>query len=304
MLINPCHITGKETLVRTNLHTHAGTYGPCGKIDIDTVLDAYIKCEYGAVCISNHEYEKLITDVPYQRTDITLLHGYEYTRTVHMLCIGTDRIGPEGDRCQETIDVTTTDGGFTVLCHPNWVKEWSFSKERILTLRGYTGIEIVNGSIDNGRIRSDQGRSNAPEAFDLALSNGKLCWCFGNDDFHNWWNIARAWNMVNSPNNATAVTNAFKNGNFYASTGLILQKSILLNDKIIVKAAGLHGFQDKNHYVFIGKNGNILYEQITDEDAVYPLSGNESYVRVEVTNTAGHMLYTQPFYDKTLLKFL
>jgi len=52
-------------------------------------------------------------------------------------------------------------------------------------LKGYTGIEIFDSVIY--RLN---GSGLATDAWDFLLSQGKLVWKFGDDDFHRWYDLA------------------------------------------------------------------------------------------------------------------
>ena len=307
MYRNPLAGCTEDTLFQqSSFHTHAGT-GPntCGSLPIDEVIAEYHRMRYGVVALTNHN---LYSDpAPHRLTDVLVLGGYEYSRAVHICCIGAQAIVV--DDHQGAIDSALSEGGFCVLCHPNWMKEYSFSKELLASLHGFLGLEIYNGSIDvdlkrnkefNGEKSAPEiacnGRNNAPEAYDFVLSQGRLCWCFGNDDFHRWYMLARCWNNVFCEREAGAVQNALIAGRFYVSTGLVLREMTLKDDRLRVAVRNASGFVDLYRYRFVGRFGETLAET-TGECGQYRLRGDELYVRVEVTASNGHMLYTQPVYD-------
>lgn len=294
MFINPYqNVNGN--CQRSSFHTHAGT-GPntCGAYEIDDVLSVYQELDYGAICISNHD---VYTDpAPYAHHGICLLKGYEYTHDIHIVCVNTDKVCHGS--YQEAIDSCLSDKGFAILCHPNWQREWYLPKETVDRLHGFMGIEIYNGSIDCGAIRYEDsnGRCNASNMFDYILSQGRLIWCFGNDDFHRWWMMAITWNMIYAERNENDIVEAVKKGRFYVSTGLRLEYMTLNEDRINISVINNEGYKDIYWYRFIGKDGNILSE-VKSETASYEIKGNEMYIRVEVMSSSGKMLYTQPIYD-------
>lgn len=304
MFINPYEgIDLLKGYQRVNFHTHAGT-GPntCGSIALDDVISEYQRLGYGGLCVSNHN--KYTDPTTYQnRYDLCLLDGYEYTvKNTHMLCIGTKQVVLNSP--QDAINSAINDGGFAIICHPNWKFDWSFPKDLLDTLHGFVGIEIYNGSIDTGPVwnrEGSNGRCNAPEAFDYLLSSGRLCWCFGNDDFHRWWYLGRAWNMVFSDRTREGIAASVKKGAFYVSTGLILENFELKQNCLYVKARNSDAYHDTYQYRFIGKDGKIL-QQCSASESQFVLSEDELYVRVEVMNTAGKMLYTQPVYSDAVFR--
>ncbi|MHC1750394.1 MAG: PHP domain-containing protein [Cellulosilyticaceae bacterium] len=287
MFVNPYQNVG-EKCQRSSFHTHIGT-GPntCGAYEIDEVLKVYKELDYGAICISNHN---LYTDpAPYAHHGMCLFKGYEYTSDIHMVCLNSH---------QEAIDSCIQDGGFVILCHPNWLKEWSLSKTMVDELSGFAGIEIYNGSVDCGPIwdKDSNGRCNASNMFDYILSKGRLIWCFGNDDFHRWWMMAITWNMIYADKNEEDIMRAIREGAFYVSTGLRLEFMIMNEERIKISVINNEGFKDIYRYRFIGQYGQLLSE-VVSENASYQIRGDEMYIRVEVTSSSGKMLYTQPVYD-------
>lgn len=275
--------------LRSNFHCHAGTgKGTCGSLEIDEVVNIYKDAGYDVLTISNHD---LFSDVhEYQeKYDITLINGFEYSKDEHMLLIGCSGLIEYPH--QAAIDECNKQGGFAVLCHPNWLyKEfWPWQKVDILT--GYTGIEIMNPLIF--RL---SGCGLATDTWDYLLSQGKIVWGFGNDDFHRWYDAARGWNMVYSSNKADDIKSAVNKGSFYVSTGLILNEFTVDDDTIKISATSKDTYVRTNKYIFIGKNGEILSEQF-GEFGEYHIKGDELYIRSQVVSEHGAMLWTQPVFQ-------
>lgn len=100
------------------------------------------------------------------------------------------------------------------------------------SLEGYLGIEIFNGVIF--RL---EGSGLADDVWDNVLSKGRLIWGFGNDDFHRWVDLGRAFNVVLTDNlDSQGVIAAVKKGSFYVSTGLMLEDLTFENSLIKVIA--------------------------------------------------------------------
>jgi hypothetical protein len=275
--------------VKANFHTHAGT-GPntCGAYEIDDVLALYREAGYGILTISNHDR---FTDVKeYQpKHDITLINGFEYSKDKHMLCIGNT--GLVSGTHQDVIDECVSQGGFVILCHPNWQEKEYWPWKDMEALNGYTGIEIYNGTVF--RLK---GSGLATDAWDYLLSRGKKVWGFGNDDFHRWHDFARVWNVICTPSmKEEDIKESIRKGNFYVSTGLVLQEFSRSNGLIKISARAGDTYVTENLYRFIGVNGRVLDEQ-TGEYGEYRYSGDEPYIRVQVVSEHGAMLWTQPIY--------
>src|SRR5690554_3589884 len=121
MYINPYHGIDKEGFwLKTNFHTHAGTgANTCGAYEIEDVIALYKEAGYGALTISNHDFFSDVSDLQ-GKYDMVLLNGFEYSQGRHMLSIGVDDVifAPH----QEAIDKSLEQGGFVILCHPNWFR--------------------------------------------------------------------------------------------------------------------------------------------------------------------------------------
>jgi hypothetical protein len=279
--------------LKANFHTHAGTgKGTCGAYEIDEVISLYKEAGYDVLTISNHD---LFSDVQEYESkhDIMLLNGYEYSQTPHMCCIDGKKVVT--GKHQEAVDECIEQGGFVTLNHPNWIHKEYWSHSKLDEMRGYTGIEIYNGVI----FRLN-GTGLATDIWDYLLSQRKLVWGFGSDDFHRWYDLARAWNMIYcSDKTHEGVKAAIQKGSFYVSTGLILNKFVFENNVIKVSASAKETYVKDNKYIFIGKDGAILHEEF-GESACYKLTGEEEYVRVQVVSQHGAMLWTQPVYKEGL----
>ena len=317
MYINPYENFNEMNWQKGNFHVHAGT-GPntCGVNPIEDVLKAYKGAGYNVICISNHDIYSDTSELAKQN-DMVLINGFEYSQAAHMLCIGVENVIFANH--QEAIDKTNAQGGFAVINHPNWkvgdVEKYNFSYynqllnqpygeidiplhwplEEIEKLSGYIGVEIFNGVLT--RL---MGAALAVDVWDSLLSGGKVIWGFGNDDFHQWFDIAKVATVV-SLNEYTKedAIKAIKAGRTYVSIGLKLDKFEFDGKTITVEASTYNGFRGEMYYKFIGKNGTVLKEGYNN---TYTLKGEEMYVRVEIVNAYGAKLWTQPIYKATAFK--
>ncbi len=300
MFINPYEkvVDTSGKWMKANFHTHAGTgAGTCGAYGIDEVISQYKEAGYDILTISNHD---LFTDTEeYMKNhDLVLINGYEYSNDPHMLCIG-NKTAVKGTH-QHAVDACRSEGGFVILCHPNWQRKEYWPWKDIDKLSGFTGIEIFNSVIF-----TMTGSGLATDTWDYILSQGKLVWGFGNDDFHRWHHLGRVWNVIYSPtNNPNDIIEVLNNGGFYVSNGLVLNE-FTFDGKCIRVIANLLDplYITKSIYRFIGANGDVLSEQL-GESGCYELTGKEKYVRVQVIGEHGAMLWTQPIYRFELFKRL
>lgn len=296
MYINPYeNLTGGRWM-KMNLHTHAGTGpGTCGRNDIDSVVALYKQFGVNILCISNHN---LFTDTSaYTDDEILLLPGVEYTVGYeHMLTIGAKDSYHECGH-QEAIDRTARDGGFTVINHPNWQFKQSWPLEKMLTLHGYTGLEVLNGVIF--RLK---GTGLAADVWDALLSQGKLVYGFSNDDFHLYGDVGRSntWIYVRGTPSYDTVLASVQQGCFCASSGIMPAEFDLADDTIHVRAQfEKESYIDAFTYTFTGENGQVL-QTTKGKDACFRLQG-ERYVRVTAQAEHGALLFFQPVYREGAL---
>ena len=290
MYCNPYENLNGGQWLKTNFHTHAGTgEGTCGKYPIDFVLDLYRELKYDAVCISNHD---IYTDtIPFSGNKLFLIQGVEYSADPHMLTIGVNKSLHDLPH-QEAIDETIKQGGFTILCHPNWIRKEYWPYEKMDALHGYAGIEVMNTLIY--RL---SGSGLAADTWDYILRQGKLIFGFGDDDFHMPTDAGRSYTDIYVRNkNFEGIREAVGNGRFTASTGICLDYLELKDDEIKVGAKFPTETYAKSFcYKFISENG--LTAESYGETGGYKIK-DENYIRVEVIAENGAMLFTQPVYKK------
>lgn len=297
MYINPYSSLSESggKWLKANFHTHAGTgEGTCGAYAVNDVAALYKEAGYDVLAISNHDY--FIDTCEFSSLhNMAMFNGFEYSQDRHMLCIDVKNVIYGAH--QEVIDECIKQGGFVILCHPNWIHKEYWPRQEIDALRRYTGIEIYNSLI----FRLN-GSGLATDTWDYLLSQGKLVWGFANDDFHRWYDLARTWNMIYSRSICLEnIKEAIHNGCFYASTGLILREMSVAGDTIRVSACAKDTYVNQYEYTFIGKDGETLGKQY-GEFGKYRIAGNEMYIRVHVNSEHGAMLWTQPVFKKELFK--
>ncbi|HEY5562067.1 MAG TPA: hypothetical protein VIK72_10000 [Clostridiaceae bacterium] len=230
---------------------------------------------------------------------IMTINGIEYVERDGILCVGINRFITGSP--QQAIDDCAAQGGFTILCHPNWLSEEglppALTKEEMKLLIGYTGIEILTPAIFN----RFWGSGLATDFWDELLTQGKLVWGFAGDDAHTFFDVDRGWNVLYSNGSKyDDLKEAIIRGSFYASSGLWLKGFSFENYRISLEANFPLTCSNKIHYRFIGKGGKTLYECISRK-AEYHLKPSDQYVRVEAVSENGAMLWTQPIYNNETL---
>ena len=291
MYVNPYQNLNDVTWRKANFHTHAGT-GPktCGCHSAEEAVGLYREYGYDLLCLSNHNLYRDYSN--YSDEQLTLIDGVEYTSAIHMLTIGVRENLIELP-VQEAITKTVEQGGFVILCHPNWPNKETFSPQMMLDLTGYTGLEALNAVCF--RL---QGSGRATDVWDAVLSAGKLITGFANDDFHAMGDGGRCFNLIAcEEKNYESMKQAILDNAVCASTGVYPIYHRLEGDVLKVKAAlPIKSYVTDYVYTFVGPNGQILSEQ-TGAEAEYTLKG-EDYVRVEVRAEGGQLLLFQPVYKE------
>jgi len=293
MWVNPYEGLEGQRWKKVNFHTHAGTgLGTCGSNPIDAVVEVYKQYQYDALCISNHD---LYTDTSAFTDDqITMMPGVEYSNDGHMLTIGVDRSLHEFGH-QQTVDQVRAMGGFTILCHPHWIRPDYWPFRAMMDLRGYIGIEVINMLIY--RLT---GTGLATDVWDELLSAGRLTYGFANDDFHLLGDVSRSYTLICADGSDLAsLRPALDTGKLCASTGLYPVSLSLAGGVLRAEACLPSSPGHELLYRFIADGGRILKEQ--KGRAASCDVGDATYVRAEAHADSGAMLLFQPVYNSRAL---
>ncbi len=282
--------------LKGNLHTH--TTLSDGPLPPQETIAAYAELGHDFLMLSDHDH---FTDpAELDARGMVLIPGNEITAYgPHLLHVNAHRnIGPDEDR-QAIIDAINDDGGFAVICHPNWCADFNHCDQKhIEGWRGYTGIEIFNGVT----FLAD-GSPLATDRWDRILSQGqevgggppvRRVWGFAHDDCHIPSQYGYAWNCVQSEaRNAGSLVRAMRQGRFYASTGVTLDR-IEVQDKTIHITS-----KDAQAYHVVTQDGRCP-TQIEGPNLSFtvPEGFVYSYLRVEAFGHGPAMAWTQPFFVK------
>jgi hypothetical protein len=204
----------------------------------------------------------------------------------------------------------TLAGGLPQVNHPNL--GWSITLKDLLPLPTPFLFEVWNGyPFSNNLGGRDEAGHVAPSAeglWDEVLSRGKKVWGVGSDDAHTYYQFdnpetphpGKAWVVVRAPSlTAANIVTALREGQFYASTGIVLETyaatSKLIEIKIKPVAEWSVGEPSITRYItrFIGQNGKVLSEQF-GLTARYRFKGTEPYVRASIIDSDGRRAWTQP----------
>ncbi len=209
---------------------------------------------------------------------------------------------------------------YPILAHPNF--GWAITAEMILAVPELRFFEVYNGHpiVNN---EGDLYRASTERIWDIVLSlrlangSGELLYGVATDDAHNYHGgeggPGKGWVMVRSKNfSPDAILEALDRGDFYASTGVIL-KNISFNGKTLkIEIEPEDGIKYKTDFIGTLKGFDSSSVPTTDAEGneienttrtyskeigkvlatsnstipSYTFTGDELYVRVNVTSTA------------------
>ena len=317
--------TGELRWFRGNTHAH--TLNSDGDSPPDEVVRWYRENGYQFLVITDHEF---ITDVaPLNGLfgasgRFLVIRGQEVTqilddsthperrRQAHVNSLNPLRVVmPQGgaslaESFARNLAAIRTAGGLPQVNHPNW--RFSVRLADMLALPDSTIFELRNGhpGINNlGGIDEGGRESPSTEAlWDSLLTRRKLLFAAGTDDSHYFtrpWDRTAprpgyAWVYVRARElTPEAIVAAMRRGDFYASTGIVLRdytanpRSISLT---LVRTRG-GGEDTRFRTEFIGREGRVL-SVVHGLTASYTIRGDEGYVRARITDSNGHLAWTQP----------
>ena len=294
--------SGEEVWFRGNVHVH--TDESDGLLPAADVVEWYKSHGYDFLALTDHGLQTVTDELlaEFEATgDFLLLRGVEVTdsvdgRPVHLNALGVqDVVEPQGgqsisDAIRRNRLAIEEAGGLAVLNHPNG-----------LLRAALTAREIQDGAVGHFEVccadfLGGSGHQSTDELWDSILTEGQLLYGIAADDAHDFGPDSRdpgsAWIMVRSAElTASAVLNAIRSGDFYATTGVIIEE-LQQEDRGLCLLIGdyeAYGFRTE----FIGSGGRVLH---TDESAIpcFDESGSEDYIRARVFRSDGALAWTQP----------
>jgi hypothetical protein len=206
------------------------------------------------------------------------------------------------DTFRTNIAAIRAEGAIAQINHPNLL--WTVRPQDLKDVPDGTLIEVWNGtSIANnlgGTDGAGDARPSAEGLWDVLLSQGKIIWGVGSDDSHEDGDRGHAWIVIRAATlTAEAIRGALMSGNFYASTGVVLDDISVNPDSLSVTieggdvVLGAVGTEPRFLTRFIGQDGAVLAE-FGGLRPVYHFKGGESYVRASIIDSNGKRAWTQP----------
>ncbi|MEN6560794.1 MAG: CehA/McbA family metallohydrolase [Acidobacteriota bacterium] len=303
MLAGPaCQRAGSDHWFRGNLHTHT-TNSDDGDASPETAVNWYRSHGYQFLAITDHNVLTAVEDLRgLSDGTFLLIPGMEVTDRandipIHVLALGLrdGTLKPAGGSdalgcLQNNVTAVRAAGAVPIMCHPNW--GWAYGSEELLRVRDCVFFEVLNAhpGVNNA---GGNGRPGTEQIWDDVLSRGKKLYGFGTDDMHAIATYpGKSWVMVRAPElSEKAILAAFEKGDFYVSTGVVLESIRVRRAKVRLRIRAEKGATLTT--LFIGSGGRIL-GRVTGPSPAFKLPQGERYVRAKVTDGQGRVALTQP----------
>jgi hypothetical protein len=265
------------------------------------------------------EYKPLFEDKNFliiQSEEITDRYG---DKMIHMNATNVQQlIAPQGgqsvtDVMQRNIDEVLkqrAESGIPMIPHinhPNFF--FSVSTQDIIDLHGERFFEVYNGHplVNNYGDSLHPGTEQMWDNINIAYlkKNQPLLYGLATDDSHNYHqfgtaysNAGRGWIMVRSHGlKANALIAALEQGDFYASTGVILDYDAVANNTIHIKVRSEPGVQYKIEFIGLktGQATTQLISEAQGTEATFQLTKSIEFVRARITSDKQK---TNPFRER------
>ena len=270
-----------------NLHTHTSPASACGAISVEDCIDMYVKLGYEFISISDHlKYTK------YSDERITIIPGVEWNAIngYHTGVYSLDSKDVETaigltDQDELLEKLANTDA-LVILNHPNWQLRPHYRREELDQKNHYDGIEIYNAVIENL-----QGYSISTDKWDYLLAKGVKKLGFVSEDSHRASEIGHASIYVRSKTNSPKdILSAIKSGNFYGSSGALIDDIRFEDGVIEVETPDAQEIQ-------VRVDGGVMPIRVRDKAIRLDTRElNVSYVRFAIFGKGSDMAWTQPFF--------
>jgi hypothetical protein len=208
------------------------------------------------------------------------------------------------DLYQRAIEATLKMNGLVQLNHPTWHHGVDDRLLLELIKRGVVLMEVANMGFQKENERTEKF-PGAEDLWDAALSAGALVWGVASDDAHHYWDAEsrrakgqkvyeahRGFVMVRARKEPRSIREAMAHGDFYSSTGVLLERLEVSEEAIEIDVAadseGIHRF------LFIGTGGRTLAESQGRQARFRLADAPRGYVRVVVSDASGRKAWVQP----------
>lgn len=286
---NPYNDFSQNTL-KANFHTHSkeNKRKDQNVHSARNVYDHYKNQGYDIISLSN--YQMISTDTTTNNYIPVYEHGYNIFKS-HQLVLNSTKVTyfdfsllQNYDTQQQVINKLRLKGGLIALAHPGLFG--AYNEKTMKYLKGYDFIEVLNNY-------------NVSESvWDAALTSGYPAWILADDDCHD---ISRPnlsfnnWTRIGAKGQSNEeIILSLKKGCHYGVRNLNHTEENYLDSCIVAENEISVYFQTKaDKITFVSDNGLIRKEFINVASAVYNISQQDSYVRIEAQN-GDQLIYLNP----------
>jgi hypothetical protein len=292
-----------------NTHTH--TLNSDGDSTPDDVVRWYREHGYQFLVLTDHNFLTSVDGLnALHGADerFLVIRGEEVTsragdKPIHVNGLDVERrVEPAtgssvGEVLQRAVDSIRAASGVPHINHPNF--GWAITGQELQQVRNNRLFEVFNG---HPQVNNDGGGGvpGLEEVWDRILTSGTLLYGIAVDDAHHFKQPGnprasgpgRGWVVVRAARlDADALLQSLERGNFYASTGVVLDdvEATATALTVRVKVEGTSKYRVR----FIGRGGTVLQES-AEPTATYTFTGDEGYVRAKVLESNGRVAWVQP----------
>ena len=276
---------------RGNTHSHSTESD--GKLSISDRFNAYKEAGYDFLVLTDH---RKVNDVQaHSSADFLAISGSEVHPpnpyggpTYHIVAINIHKpINCAKMHPNAVLDEIKDQGGEAVLCHPYWC---GHTISDYIPLRNYFAIEVYNDTC------MGIGKGFSEQSWDDLLDKSGPVFGIASDDshgtehdcFHGWINVKAKDLTLDS------IMDALRTGSFYSTLGPEIIDITLTDNQLSVKCSEAQSIVFKAERSrgrrYVSQNGKPLTE------AVYKVSDNTKYVRIEITDETGKKAWSNPFF--------
>ena len=298
--------------LKGNLHTH--TINSDGDSSPDEVVRWYKEHRYNFLVLTDHNYLTSISGlnaVLGAAGQFLVVRGEEVTdqfesKPVHVNALNPKSlITPQGgssvlDTIQRNVDAIRRAEAVPSINHPNF--GWAITADDLRRVQNDKLFEVYNGHPQTNNLGGG-GSPPMEQVWDMVIGSGRVMYGVAVDDAHHFKqfdpylsNPGRGWVAVRATElSANALVEAIERGDFYASTGVVLDDVAALPNGLKVQVRPARPL--KHTVEFIGENSRVL-KTTYDNPATYTLAASDRYVRARITASSGERAWTQPVFRK------
>ncbi|HOG02115.1 MAG: hypothetical protein BWY35_00581 [Firmicutes bacterium ADurb.Bin248] len=296
---------------KANLHCHS--VHSDGKLSPAQLKSHYKACGYSVLAYTDHNVYNDFTHL--SEADFLVLAGYEldvttsngadvFPKACHINAIAIDPkrafyvsspAAYDFNEINRTIAKLTEAGFIVNFNHPGWSVQ---DAREILALEGLTCFEVYNNECE---VKTFNGYGH--QHYDIWLKSGKRAFAIATDDNHDVYSehgindMCGGWTMFKAQTlSYTAILDALRRGEFYASNGPAIYNYYVKDGKLCVDCSPVRLIVLKSMH--IGGSKSVTMEGTPITHAEFDLSEPDirNFARLELVDINGRAAFTNPYY--------